>query len=480
MNKLSLRACHALLLLLAAGGASAEEGFSLSAALEARYFFDEPMNAEQPDASHNLSLSLQPEYYREWAGGKQSFTFTGFARADEHDDERTHADLRELYWRRGSESFEWRIGVRKVFWGMTEAAHLVDVINQSDLVENLDNEDKLGQPMLNLAWVSSFGTFDFFVLPYFRERTFPGPEGRPRPFLNVDTDEPVYESGDEEQHVDGAIRYTNSLGGWDLGLSYFDGTSREPRLLFAIDAVNVIPNNPPLQCQLAVDPTLGPILIGLLGPILQPLAANCLQFFNVEPVNPHLRPAYDQIQQYGLEVQRLMEGWFLKLEAIHRKSRVQDYTAVATGFEYTWGSVFQSPFDVSLVLEYLYDDRGALEEDSLQGLAIRKFIAREAFTAEEAIALQTLQPESFSPFQDDVFIGSRIAWNDVQSTEMLIGAIVDRETHATLASVEGSRRLGENWKLAIEARVFRNIPVLDPLFSFESDSLLQLELTRYF
>ncbi len=474
------RTCLAGASLLLSVAASAEEGFSLNTLLEGRYFFDKPLNERQPDDPHNLSFALQPEYYHEWADGAQSFTFTGFGRLDENDRERSHADLRELYWRRGAESFEWRVGVRKVFWGVTESAHLVDIINQGDLVENLDNEDKLGQPMVNLAWVTDFGTFDFFVLPYFRERTFPGEQGRPAPFLVVDTDEPVYESAREEQHVDGAVRYASSFGGWDVGLSYFDGTSREPRLLFTVDAVNVIPNNPPPQCQLAADPALGPILIGLLGPLLAPLAGNCAQFFTVEPVNPHLRPAYDQIRQVGLEVQRLMEGWFLKLEAIHRKSRVQAYTAFATGFEYTWGAVFESALDVSLVLEYLYDDRGPLDENSLQGLAVRKFIAGQAFTVEEAMALQNLEPESFSPFQDDIFIGSRIALNDVQSTEMLIGAIVDRETQALLASIEASRRLGENWKLALEARAFHNIPEVDPLFSFSQDSLLQLELTRYF
>ena len=36
-----------------------------------------------------------------------------------------------------------------------------------DLVENIDTEDKLGQPMLNLAFIQDSGTVDFFVMPYF-------------------------------------------------------------------------------------------------------------------------------------------------------------------------------------------------------------------------------------------------------------------------------------------------------------------------
>ncbi|MGB1581720.1 MAG: hypothetical protein ACPHER_09470, partial [Nevskiales bacterium] len=356
-----------------------------------------------------------------------------------------------------------------------ESVHLVDIINQTDAVENLDGEDKLGQPMLNLAWVTGFGTFDFFVLPYFRERTFPGEEGRLRPFLEVRTDDAIYEDPDEEQHVDYAVRWSSFIGGWDVGLSYFRGTAREPRLLFGFDDVQ-INGNPPPNCILSTLPLLGPLLNGLV-PVLAP---NCEDFVTLSPVNPHLVPAYDQIEQVGLELQYLAGGWFLKLEAIHYDSAVQQYTALATGFEYTWGGIFQSPYDVSLVAEYLYDDRGSLDPNSPQGIAISKFIAGEDFTVAEGQALQNLQPTSYSPFQDDVFVGTRITFNDVAGTEILAGVISDLDSDALLGTVEASRRLGEGWKASLELRLFEDIPVTDPLYSASQDGLLQLELTRYF
>lgn len=457
----------------------AGEGFSGSAALEGRYFFNAPLSDQQSDERAQFSLSVQPEYYREWADGKQSLTAVGFGRVDQVDEERTHADLRELYWQQRGETLEWRVGVRKVFWGMIESNHLVDVINQNDQLENLDGEDKLGQPMVNLAWVTGNGTFDFFVLPYFREREFPGVEARFRPYLPVDDENPVYESSRREQHADGAVRYTHSLGGWDLGLSYFDGTQRDPRFLFAVDDVRIIPNNPPLQCQLALEPGVGDLLTQLAA-LLPALNPGCEQFFTIEPVNPHLRPAYDQMQQAGLELQRLMDGWFLKLEAIHRQSEAQEYTAVATGFEYTWGAVRESAVDVTLVTEYLYDSRGSIDENSDQALALRKFFTGESFTVAEAQRLQNLEAETFSPFQNDAFIGARVALNDEQSTEFLTGAIVDLESNAALISFEGSRRIAEGWKLAAEIRHFADVPVLDPLYSFSRDTYLQVELTRYF
>lgn len=90
------------------------------------------------------------------------------------------------------------------------------------------------------------------------------------------------------------------------------------------------------------------------------------------------------------------------------------------------------------------------------------------------------EPATVSPFQDDVFIGTRISFNDVAGTEILAGVIADLETDALLGSIEASRRLGAGWKLSAEVRTFPDIPVTAPIYSTSQDSLIQLELTRYF
>ena len=62
-----------------------------------------------------------------------------------------------------------------------------------------------------------------YLLPYFRERTFAGVDGRLRSPLPVATDNAQYESSDEENHVDFALRYSHYLGSFDdrvhLGLT---------------------------------------------------------------------------------------------------------------------------------------------------------------------------------------------------------------------------------------------------------------------
>ena len=69
----------------------------------------------------------------------------------------------------------------------------MDIINQTDQVDQVDGEEKLGQPMINLSLVRDWGIVDLFVLPGFRERTYAGEEGRPRTPLPV-SDDAVYES----------------------------------------------------------------------------------------------------------------------------------------------------------------------------------------------------------------------------------------------------------------------------------------------
>lgn len=366
---------------------------------ETRFFWDEPSDRRQHGPG--LSASLELTYYHEWLKEKQSVTFTPFFRWDQHDAERTHLDIRELYWEKAAETWELRIGINKVFWGVTESQHLVDIINQTDFVEDVDGEEKLGQPMINLALVRKWGTLNLYVLPGFRERTYPGEEGRLRPPFPVAQDDAEYESGARSSHIDWAARWSRSFGAVDIALSHFAGTSREPRF------------EPRLSLSKGIE----------------------------------LVPHYYPINQTGLELQYTGGSWLWKLEGILRSGQGETYTAFTGGFEYTIGGVFGSPVDVGLIGEFLYDDRGTNYQ---------------------------------TPFEHDIFVGTRIGFNDKQSTELLLGGIVDVETGATALGLEASRRLGQRWKLSVEGRVFSGFPPDDPAHAFRNDSHLKVELAWYF
>lgn len=292
---------------------------------ESQYFPDEPLSSQQ--YSGYTSISIEPEYYHKRDNGNQLFTFSLFAREDSHDHNRSHTDIRDLSIITIGKHHEWRIGIRKVFWGVTESLHLVDIINQTDLVENLDEEDKLGQPMINLALIRDWGTVDIFILPYFRERTFPDISGRPRTVIPVDSDNAIYESDREQKHLDGALRWSHSIGDWDLGISYFAGTGREPDLV----------------------PTL--------------TSSGALV----------LTPSYSLIRQFSADIQATKGSWLWKLEALRRSDRFEDFEAAVAGLEYTFYGIVGS-MDMGIVNEYLYDNRkigtAAFQDDVMLGLRL--------------------------------------------------------------------------------------------------------------
>ncbi|MEM6677588.1 MAG: hypothetical protein AAF675_06925 [Pseudomonadota bacterium] len=291
------------------GGAGAEGTFRLSpeVAVEARFFGSEPQFDGQFDrvqGSVIFSGDLR------WTSEDRStrVLIEPYLRIDQQDDERTYFDLRE-----GSVSYrigDWDFlaGVTQVFWGVAESRNVVDVINQLDTVEDFDEGEKLGQPMIRIGRVTDFGTFEAYYLPFFREREFPGVDGRLRTPLAVDEGAAAYERGAEAFAGDVALRYANRFGDFDLGLHAFYGTSRNP--------------------------------------ILSPNEAGT-----------RLEPFYPRLVQGGVDLQYTRGPWLLKLEAVGANAADNTFASAVTGFEYTFFDIRRSGIDVGLIGEYLYDSR---------------------------------------------------------------------------------------------------------------------------
>ncbi len=279
--------------------------------VESLGFWEQAAYPGQP--SHFLSAMAEMEFVREWDNGRQSFAFVPFYRYSQHDNRRTHFDIRELTWLWAQTDWELRIGFRKVFWGVAEGLHLIDIINQTDYVENTDTEDKLGQPMINLALIGDLGTLDLFILTGFRERTFPGEKGRFRPQIAVSSSEALFERSGLAKHMAYALRWSHYFGNWDVGLAYFYGMGREPILSLSFD----------------------------------------------ESAKPVIKPYYELIQQTSIDVQMTDDAWLWKLEAMFRSSATESFFAAVGGLEYTFFNVEDTGLDVGLVLEYMFDGRGS-------------------------------------------------------------------------------------------------------------------------
>jgi hypothetical protein len=376
--------------------------YKLDFSTELRVFPERAIDPRQADSTLSFSALGRADY--EWDGGKTKLAISPFVRHDSADTERSHADLREFEVRHRNGDFDWRGGIGKVFWGTTESVHLVDIINQTDAVESVDGEDKLGQPMASLAWSSPYGVFTGFVLPYFRERNLPGVAGRLRAPVRYEQGTAQYESSRGNRHVDAAVRWSYSHDNLDVGVSHFVGTAREPR--FALLPAS-LPSSP----------------------------------------EPTLLPIYDQIRQTGLDFNAVNGGWIWKLEALHQANRIKNYNAAVGGFEYTLPNTEPDAPEIGLLSELAWDSRGRA---------------------------------SPSPFQRDIFFAMRLSMNDVAGSEMLAGVMQDLQHSGRFVSIDASRRVGNDARLALKLRLIDSSSPRDPLSALTQDDHLLLEYTQHF
>ncbi len=310
-----LRYCCFAALALFAGPAMAND-LTLELGVEAQAF---QQDGRPKTHKQGIALSLQPGFTHEFSTSETYFTFKSFLRWDQHDEAREHADVRELKAIKVLENWELEAGISKVFWGVAETNHLVDIINQTDALEGIDGEDKLGQPLLRTTRIFDQSSLSLFVLPYFREREFLGQESRFGLPIPVNTNLAQYESDDEERHVDYALRYSGYAGQMDYGLSWFKGTAREAQLR----------------------PT--------------------------SPTADELLPFYDQIERVGVDLQYTADAWLWKLEAIHQQARqTTDFSALVAGLEYTFYGLHEGLYDLGLLAEYSHDSSDNAQSVLLQ------------------------------------------------------------------------------------------------------------------
>ncbi len=163
--------------------------------------------------------------------------------------------------------------------------------------------------------------------------------------------------------------------------------------------------------------------------------------------DPVLIPFYEQMTQIGVDAQLIVEDWIWRLELIHREADSADRDAFVYGFEYTFYGILDSATDLGLLAEYSFDNR----PEGRRGV-----------------------------FDRDLFVGTRFAFNDAQSSEILAGLIVDSDNGSRSFRVEGNRRFGASFKGTLELQLFANVDAADPLAALAKDDHLLLEMAWFF
>jgi hypothetical protein len=272
--------------------------------LEERMYFSAPPRTGDGQQEPLLAANVGRDW--RWRGGAERLVANVALRADMAGDREVLPDLHQLELDVARDRWTLRAGVSQVSWGVLESRRLVDVINQRAPDPHAPGNLKLGQLMVNLTARGSWGAVDLYLLPWFRARPLTGRAARLWSPDMITTDDAQRASASGIRLADWAVRGTRTIGPWDVGLSFFLGTDREPTF------------------ELVGGDTAAAVLA----------------------------PRYDRVHRLSADVQWTRGSWLGKLEAVASDGAAGRYVAGGTGVEY-------APRDyVSLYGEILFDSRG--------------------------------------------------------------------------------------------------------------------------
>lgn len=232
------------------------------------------------------------------------------------------ADLRETTLSTRTETMDLMVGSSILFWGQTESYNPVDIINSYDYTHGLSKGEKLGAPMVSVAMPLGVGELEVIALPRFVENRYPGAASRHRLSLLIANDTATYSADAARNDVGGALRWTGYMGDLDLGLSYYSGTGRDPRLIPQLDGRFV--------------------------------------------------PDYSKITQTGIDLQYLAGDTAFKAELVSRTGQynrhgiIESYRAGVVGVEHNIYAVLDSEYDMAVIAEYAGDSRGTDSHSGFQ------------------------------------------------------------------------------------------------------------------
>ena len=273
-------------------------------------------------SNSNQSIFVKGTFITYLNNGDQKITINTTGRIDEKDSERSYIDFQKFKYEQYFDDITLKIGNELIFWGVNESFNIVDIINQSNLAEDISGTKKFGQPMISLNYYHSYGNFDLLIMPFFKERIFPGRNGRPRLALEVDESTVAYESSSKKNKIDAAVRYSTVYDDYDIGIAHFYGNNRSPEL-------------------------------------------------NVNPLSQKLDAYYPILSQTSLDIQSTKGAWLYKLETLTAKNGEERHFGIAGGTEYTIYGLRETTSDLGIIVEYTFDDRNDFAFNNEGVLALR-------------------------------------------------------------------------------------------------------------
>ncbi|WP_199610179.1 hypothetical protein [Flocculibacter collagenilyticus] len=277
------------------------DNISVDLATTGRYYFNAEDKNQTVNNQFSKGIKAEAKFSHKFEHAK--FNSQVFANWNDADEARRYIDIRKanLYFRKND--FTFGAGVDTFFWGVSESINVVNVMNQSDLMESLDGKVKLGQTFVSVSNRFSNGDISFYYLPEFRAITFPE---RPSYGLPI-ADHDQYE--DDKKDGGFAARGLFYYDQFEFAVSYFKGTRRSPILM------------------------------------------------RQSPSSPLLTPYYLQTENMMFDGVYLSEDFTLKLEAKAGKELNNGFTTANLGIEYPSYLFADYIEEVTFIAEYVFDDR---------------------------------------------------------------------------------------------------------------------------
>ncbi len=388
-------------------------------------------NEDQPNELAFIKASVEER--GDWDGWEYNLSLIG--RADEKYQENSYVDFNELNIGRSFGNWQVSAGYHMFMWSRLEAYHVVDVINSRINDGNIERFEKLGEASIVASHYTSIGTMKFIYMPYFKEGFYPNKkmrifDGLTPASQNVVVGNEIKTVDEEDQYNQWAIYYAHQFGDLDL-------------TVFAMDHID------------RTRPIVG----------FHNLSTRALNVY------------YADVLDYGTAATYFWGEQTFKFEYLYSDFNVDsdlaiyDYTQVTTPVP----TVKRQAFDYHLASighEYTYN----YANNWSSGF----------FTEyQRVLGVDKLQRKQAQIFQNDLFVGHRLALNDAYSNEFMLGVYFDLEREGeTLYYLSYERRLNNAWKGKIS---FRGVTIGEDakadksgLYVLDGDDELSITLSRFF
>jgi hypothetical protein len=415
-------------LLLAAAAARAEDDWSSRGelALEGRQF-DDDEQAVTPDRGVALFGRLELRHTHGRFEEKTRF----YGRMDRYDRNRSVLVFEEAWAQLAFERVRLRAGVDLVNWTATEAFHPADVINARNLDSDLENFEKVGEPMVSLqVRLHETTSVQLLYLPHRTAPVFASPGSRLSfaPGIDLRRSRRMLDrqgaDTDSRWGHQAAVALRQVLGNADLTLHALEHMDRS-------------------QPVVRLDPaTFSPLLV------------------------------FQTVRQVGGTYQHALGPVVLKLEGAYRDFVMPQEILPGVGLAAPDAGDAGQPDHGQLAvgIEYGVPHEGGSESTFLlEGQAVLGIDD----PAERA---------ALSIFQRDVLVGYRLALNDQSGKELLLGAIFDAERSGeSLVMLNYQQRLGETWTVRAGLRLFNaKATAPGPMAVLRTSDHVRVALTRHF